>query len=345
MVAVNQRAVGWQATLLRLNRLDMLLDLVEVERLASDALVNFHNVEARCLKVRCGIVRRANKHLVLGAVVNRFVHVVHLDEFFVNDAQKIEAGLDLILWHARLNIGADKSNVLALGSNAVSVRHERNVYVVLPVDLVLGNDDLARERVVRVGYRMRENADAPDDLANLLDAVREVRRVANNDLRLRKLALRLDADSDAIVKHNLLHRLVEHVGATVNGAQARKPLGKLSEAIKRVNVGRVAVASERFAVQLDAINCLYAGHVEVVIVLVQSNSMTRKVGSVAIQAKLVKDFLHLRPCHVLGFLGSKSCAHMRNERKRRFSKIPMRLDDSASFSVTGTLCSLPALNT
>ena len=56
----------------------------------------------------------------------------------------------------------------------------------LAVDLVHRNDELNRVRVVGVGDGVVEDADAANDLANLLRG-RDVRRVADNILALGNL--------------------------------------------------------------------------------------------------------------------------------------------------------------
>lgn len=118
---------------------------------------------------------------------------------------------------------------------------ERTVF---PANLALGNDQLARVRVVGVGQRVLEDADGAQDLANRLDLAGKVGRVANDKLGLgRKLDLvvavghgGLDAHRLAIVVLDLVDVGVEHVGAAVDGRQAGKALGQLAQTVEGVDV-------------------------------------------------------------------------------------------------------------
>lgn len=125
----------------------------------------------------------------------------------------------------------------------------------LAADLVLRDNELDAVAVVRVGDRVLEEADRAHDLALEEDLVfaralaarlDKVARVADDLLRLDRLAAALDADKLALVVVNdLLDRLVEHVRAAVDGGQAREALRQLAQAVQRVNVRRLAVPRHR----------------------------------------------------------------------------------------------------
>lgn len=112
---------------------------------------------------------------------------------------------------------------------------------ILPVNLVLRNDNLGRVGIVCARDRVLEDADSPDDLALLEHALlaleclarAEVARVADDLLRLDGLVAAPDADElAALVGHNLVNRLVEHVGAAVDGAETRERLRELAETVE-----------------------------------------------------------------------------------------------------------------
>ena len=104
---------------------------------------------------------------------------------------------------------------------------------------------------------MVKNTNGSDDLADLLDAARQVARIADYHLTLGGLFPRLDADHLAVLHDDLVHWLVQHVGAAVDGAQASKALWKLAQTVQGIQVRRLAVANQRLAIQLDASYCLF----------------------------------------------------------------------------------------
>ena len=104
---------------------------------------------------------------------------------------------------------------------------------------------------------MVEYANGAYDLADLLHAAGHIRRIAYDELALGRLLARLDAAHLAVLAaHDLVHRLVQHVRAAVDGAQASEALRQLAKAVQRIQVRRLAVADQRLAVQLDALDGL-----------------------------------------------------------------------------------------
>lgn len=109
----------------------------------------------------------------------------------------------------------------------------------LPVDLILGNDDLYAVGIVCTRNRMLEDADCADDLAVLYDAElsaltagAKVARVTDDLLGLDSLVPAAHADKFTIaIGNDLIYLLVEHVGASIDGGEARKCLRELAEAI------------------------------------------------------------------------------------------------------------------
>lgn len=184
---------------------------------------------------------------------------------------------------------------------------------VLAADLVLGNDDLARVAVVRAGERVLEDADGPEHVADDLDLVGEVRRVAEDHLGARLEAHLLDARHGGLDAHGLVALVqhlvdvgVEHVGAAIDGRQAGEALGQLAEAVERVDVGRLAVPGHRVAVEADPLDGLggLAGDTDVLVVgLVEGHGVADEVARAGLEAELVIHLLHgdavdVEPCRV-----------------------------------------------
>lgn len=116
------------------------------------------------------------------------------DALFVDRAQKVKTGLELKLWLVRLDDRRNLRDVDILGTDVVGAGHLGNVDVylrgvqnewlaigqnlassvllltMLAVDLVLGNDELYRVRVVRVGNRVLKDADRANDEGSLASA-------------------------------------------------------------------------------------------------------------------------------------------------------------------------------
>jgi hypothetical protein len=66
-------------------------------------------------------------------------------------------------------------------------------HTTLAVHLVLGQDDLGRLAIVGVGDGMVQEADATNNLANLLRPSLKIRRISDNGLGAGSLALRDNA--------------------------------------------------------------------------------------------------------------------------------------------------------
>lgn len=143
------------------------------------------------------------------------------------------------------------------------LRYNYEVLTIASVDLVLGNDDLTAVAVVCARNRVLEEADSPDDLALLNDshlpitgvlASTKVAWVADDLLCLDGLSTACHADKFAIrVCDNLVDLLVKHVCTAVDGTETRERLGKLSETVEGVDVGRFAVAGHRRRVKDDSV--------------------------------------------------------------------------------------------
>ena len=116
---------------------------------------------------------------------------------------------------------------------------------IFPADLILRDDDLSTVGIIGTRDRVLEDTDSADDLALLDDTLlalcrlagAEVARVADNLLGLDSLITAADTDEIAVlVGDDLINSLVEHVGATIDGAETGERLGKLAKTIERVDV-------------------------------------------------------------------------------------------------------------
>lgn len=120
------------------------------------------------------------------------------------------------------------------------MRERERVYekrTVLAAHLLLGNDELHAVVVVRGGDGVLEEADGADDFAVFVHllltflglVVEEVCRVGDELVGLDGLVAGPHAHKLAVVAgDDLVDRLVEHVGAAVDGAEASKALGQFA---------------------------------------------------------------------------------------------------------------------
>lgn len=161
---------------------------------------------------------------------------------------------------------------------------------------------------------MLENADGTQDVANNLGLAREVRGVTEDGLGASlKLHLLnaghggLDADGLVALVNQLVDVGVEHVGAAVDGRQAGKALGELAETVERVDVRRLAVASDRVAVHANALNGVgsLAAGCSVFVSEVESHGMADEVLGASLEAKLVIHLAHGAGVHVETWVGKR----------------------------------------
>jgi len=102
----------------------------------------------------------------------------------------------------------------------------------LPLDLVLGNDNLDTVGIICTRNRVLEDADCADDHAIVYDAElsaltarAKVTRVTNDLFGLDSFRPAAYTDKFTIaIGNDLINRLVKHVGAAINGGEARKCL-------------------------------------------------------------------------------------------------------------------------
>ena len=228
--------------------------LLENEVLAAeDPLPDVVHVVNDSLEVGGRVVRACDEDVIRLARGRRGVQRGDRDELLVDGAEEREARLDLLLGPVGFDDGGNNRDVDVLCADIVRGRDHGNVDIVTAADLVLGDDDLRRVRVVRAGDRVLEEADRANnlalfddaDLAALLSlACTEVTGVTNNLLGLDSLVAGANADELAVsVGDDLVNGLVKHVGTAVNGTQTSEGLGKLAETIEGVDVWGLAIAS------------------------------------------------------------------------------------------------------
>mmetsp|Transcript_14426 Transcript_14426/g.56731 ORF Transcript_14426/g.56731 Transcript_14426/m.56731 type:complete len:418 (-) Transcript_14426:163-1416(-) len=244
------------------------------------------------LEVARGVEGGRDEDLVVLSVRVRREGVRHKHEALQHGAEQLDAGCALRLGVVRLNRRADGSHKLASRRNHVRVRHSGHVDVALAADLLLGDDDLRRLAVLGVGHGVVEDAHDAHDAASVAHLVREVRGVTNDELGLGDLALRLHADGLAVLHNDLVDGLVQHVGASVDGAQPSECLGELSEAVERVEVGRLQVARQRLEVKLHLGQGRASRLLQVVVVEVEGQSVAGEVDGAVVEAELLEDLVH-----------------------------------------------------
>ena len=93
------------------------------------------------------------------------------------------------------------------------------VQTIFAVDLVHGNNEQEGVGIGGVGNRVLEEADGTDNLGDLLDLVGDVGGVADDDLSLGNLALGFHSHNHTVLNNDLINRLVQHVGTSIDGAQ------------------------------------------------------------------------------------------------------------------------------
>ena len=143
--------------------------------------------------------------------------------------------------------------------------------------------------------RLTEQTDAAHDLTNLADLVGRVGGVAVDLLAFGDLASGAHTDDlSRVVNDDLVDGLVEHVGASVDGAQAGETLGQLAQAVKRVEVRRLSVPGQRVAVELDLLERRAAGNLEVGVIAMQRQRVADEVVGVLVQTELSVDLRHGR---------------------------------------------------
>lgn len=184
-------------------------------------------------------------------------------------------------------------------------------HTVLSSNLGLRNDELKRVAVIGLIDRVVQNADCLQQMTNNLGLLGEVRRVGNDLLglggegeSLTRLASffhsSLDTRHLTILIQDLIDVCVQHVSSTVDGGQTSKALRELTQSVKRVNVGRLSVASHGIHIQSNTVDGLSGlpGFGDVIVRLVQSHGVSDKVTGGSLERELIVYILHGASGHV-----------------------------------------------
>lgn len=175
----------------------------------------------------------------------------------------------------------------------------------LAANLGLRNDQLQRVAAVGLVDGVVQNADGLEQVTSNAGLAGEVGGVGQDLLGLggevHGLAVvlpvlhrGLDARNLAVLVEHLVDVGVEHVRTSVNGRETSEALRELTQAVKRVDVGRLAVPGHGVDVQADAVDG-FGGHsrlVDVLVGLVQGHGVSDEVTGVVFQPELVIDILH-----------------------------------------------------
>lgn len=146
-----------------------LLNLRKVKVLAGAALEDVQHIQAGRLEVRCRVVRLRDEDLRLEAVLGRLEVIGNRDELLCDGAEQVQSRLDFVLGIVGLDRGGHHADEPALRRHLMRVADQRDVNVGATAHLLLRNDNLGRQRVLRVGDRMIHQANATNDLSNLAD--------------------------------------------------------------------------------------------------------------------------------------------------------------------------------
>lgn len=133
---------------------------------------------------------------------------------------------------------------------------------------------------------MVQQANATYHLCGLFDALFDVGWVAEHLFAFGYDAATLDTDDGGTVENDFVNRSIQHVRTAVDGTKPGEPLGQLAKAVQRIQIRALAVASQRVAVQLDALNQIGGRFVDVVVVQVQRQGVAGEVLRVLVQPEL-----------------------------------------------------------
>mmetsp|Transcript_23463 Transcript_23463/g.41680 ORF Transcript_23463/g.41680 Transcript_23463/m.41680 type:complete len:224 (-) Transcript_23463:751-1422(-) len=190
--------------------------LAHVQGLASDLGVEVQHVVHRAFKVSGGVIALRDEALVLLRFIDGDGVVAHQDKLLFHMPQKSKAWKQLCLGVVSLHCGAHKGNPFVLCHNIVTIRAAEDVDVMLPVQLLLGKNDLGGMGFICVLDRMIQNTHGADDLADLFGLSREIAGITNHKLTLCCLSVAFHTNGLAsIVEHHLCVWLCEHVGTAV----------------------------------------------------------------------------------------------------------------------------------
>ena len=125
------------------------LDLGEIKIFPCSSTENIQNIQTCGFKVRCRIIRLGNEQLVFGAILTGFKHIAYLDKLLLDWPQQGEAWLDFSLRISSLHCSGHHCDKPAFRGHLVSIAHHSYVDVRISSNLLLRNDDLRREGILK----------------------------------------------------------------------------------------------------------------------------------------------------------------------------------------------------
>jgi len=201
---------------------------------------------------------------------------------------------------------------------------------------------ILRKQVGEGGVESRtiEDADAAHNAARLVDAVREVGWVGDDKLALGSLALRAHSDDLPFgIVDDLIDGLTKHVCPTVNGREAAgeytgcrtgnaeptsrpcKALGQFAQAVLRVDERRVAVGSQAFTVETDAVQCLLGRTLQIRIIIIQCHGVADELARFWVQPKLTVHSGHRVSVDVEPVVGAGILLLIIQQEKEKLAKL------------------------
>lgn len=104
---------------------------------------------------------------------------------------------------------------------------------------------------------MVHNADNSDDFSNRFDSVHalDIAGVTDYHWSFSLLVSASNSSDLSIANNDFINFSIEHVGASVDGAQSAERLWKTSKTVDRVQERRVSVLAKGFVVEGALLNC------------------------------------------------------------------------------------------
>jgi len=265
----------------------------EIHVLSSDSSVDIENVIGSAFEMAGSVIRSGNEDLVFGSIVERNKQRRDADEFGLYGSKEVESRFQFLLGIIAFEGGRNDGDKLAFGCDEEFRRNTHDVDVVISLEFALGHNDLHRSLTTSAGDGVIQDRDDSSDLPDLLNFFWEVRRISNHEFAFRDFASRFHSDDTSTFVHEAVDRFIEHVGSSVNGSQSSKCLREFSETIAGVNVGRLpAVLSERIAIELDLLDSFESGSGKILIVLIESDSVTKEGLSILVESEFLEQFRH-----------------------------------------------------
>lgn len=136
------------------------------------------------------------------------------------------------------------------------------------LDLLRRDDHLGGLGTARSGDGMVHEADRTHHLPRFAKhVVREVRRIAHDEVARRRLAVGHHAlDMSVVVEEQLVRVAIQHEHAAFDRAETREALGKAAQTVHRIQERRGAVLVHGVPVQLDRTHRLQGWLVQIVVV-------------------------------------------------------------------------------